>query len=193
MNEEIKQAVEILRQGGIIIYPTDTAFGIGCRIDDEKAVRKLFEIRERPLNKPCPVLFHSIELVKEYVTEIPSQAEELMKKYWPGALTIILPANAKVGELVRGQTGIGCRIPNHEIPLTIVAELGVPIIGTSANFPGMPTPYHFSELDQKLISRVDLTVNGETNGQEVSTVIDCTQSKIKILRQGAVPIDDLEI
>lgn len=194
MNEQVQQAIEILKNGGIVIYPTDTALGIGCRIDDEKAVEKLFRIRKRPLNKPAPVLFDTIELVKQYVTDIPERAEILMEKYWPGALTIILPANTeKVGELVRGETGIGCRIPNHEIPLTLIRELGVPIIGTSANFPGEPTPYHFSELDPDLISLIDIAINGETSVQKESTVIDCTQNDLKIIRQGAVPIESLEI
>lgn len=189
MNEQIQQAVEILKKGGIVIYPTDTAFGIGCRIDDEQAVRKLFEIRHRPLTQTPPILFDSINLVKEYVTDMPERAEELMKKYWPGAVTIILPTDAsRVNDLIRGKTGIGCRIPNHEIPLTLIRELGVPIIGTSANFSGEPTPYQLSDLNPQLVELVDMVIEGSTSVQRESTVIDCTQKDFKILREGAIRI-----
>lgn len=189
MHDQIEQASRILKDGGIIIYPTDTAFGIGCRIDDSQALEKLFRLRQRPLNKPMPVLFDSIDLVKEYVTDIPPQAEMLMEKYWPGALTIILPANRdKLAKLVVGETGIGCRIPDHEVPLTLIKKLGVPIIGTSANFAGEPTPYTVEDLNPKLIELVDFVVKGKTYVQETSTVIDCTQKDIKILRQGAIRI-----
>ena len=88
----LEQAIDVLKQGGIIIYPTDTAFGIGCRIDDSNAVQKLFTIRKRPLNNPTPVLFDSVDLVRKYVKEIPENAQELMDTYWPGALTLVLGA-----------------------------------------------------------------------------------------------------
>jgi len=188
MNEVIKKAAEVVKQGGIIIYPTDTAFGIGCRIDKEDAIDKLFSIRERPINKATPVLFSSFEMVKEFVTTIPEDVIPLLEKYWPGALTVILPADIqKVPSLVRGGgLGIGCRIPNHEIPLQIISSIGVPIIGTSANFAGGPTPYIMADIDPRLMSLVDLVVPGVTNVQKESTVIDCTQNPWKILRNGAV-------
>ena len=119
MVTDIPHAIELIKKGGIIIYPTDTAFGIGCRIDNEAAVSKLFSIRERPVNKATPVLFSSLEMAEEFVTDIPEDVRPLLKKYWPGALTVILPADLKkVPSLIRGGgLGIGCRVPNHEVPL----------------------------------------------------------------------------
>jgi L-threonylcarbamoyladenylate synthase len=190
MKTDISQAIETINQGGIIIYPTDTAFGIGCRIDDSDAVQKLFSIRERPSNKATPVLFSSLEMVEDYVKAIPEDVRPLLKKYWPGALTVILPAVIqKVPSLVRGGgLGIGCRIPDHEIPLEIISALGIPIIGTSANFPGEPTPYKMADINPKLISLVDFMMPGTTNVQKESTVIDCTQKPWNVLRKGAIDI-----
>lgn len=190
MVTDIPHATELIKKGGIIIYPTDTAFGIGCRIDNEAAVSKLFSIRERPVNKATPVLFSSLEMAEEFVTDIPEDVRPLLKKYWPGALTVILPADLKkVPSLIRGGgLGIGCRVPNHEVPLEIIRRAGIPIIGTSANFAGNPTPYKMADVDPRLISLVDGIVPGVTIVQKESTVIDCTQNPWKVLRQGAIEI-----
>src|SRR3989344_181169 len=103
MNKNITKAISILKTGGIVIFPTDTAFGIGCRIDDEKAVKRLFTIRKRPVAKAVPVLVSSINMAKEYVDNLDLKVLELMKKYWPGGLTIVLSSQTKnVVPLVRG-------------------------------------------------------------------------------------------
>lgn len=187
----IDEAIKVIRDGGIVILPTDTAFGVSCRIDDEKAIKRLFEARKRPVSQATPVLFDSIERVREFVS-FDSKIEELMNKFWPGALTIVLKCDiSKVPELVRGGgENLGVRIPDHEIPRKIVEGVGMPILGPSANFHGEPTPYKFEELDNSLIKLVDLVVEGKTKGENLaSTVIDCTEEPWKIIRQGAVKID----
>ena len=93
MASQIETAVKILNQGGIIIFPTDTAFGIGCRIDNENSIQRLFKIRNRPTTQPMPIQVNGLEMVKEYVTEIPENVvEKLINQFWPGALTIVLKA-----------------------------------------------------------------------------------------------------
>lgn len=189
MNKHIKEAIKVLEQGGIIIFPTDTAFGIGCRMDDIQAVEKLFSIRKRPNRQAVPVLFNSVEMIEQYVLDIPQKVrDKLMKKYWPGALTIILPADLKkVPKLVRGGgISIGTRIPAHEVPLSLITELGVPLIGTSANFHGEKTPYKLADIDPKLHYLVDYLIPGTTSLQKESTVIDCTKVPWEIKRQGAI-------
>ncbi len=189
---EITKAIDVLNNGGIVIFPTDTAFGIGCRIDDSKAVSRLFKIRRRPENKAVPVLVNSINMTREYVEEIPQDVENLMKKYWPGALTIILRCNrVRVPALVRGGgETLGVRIPNNKITQKIISKVGVPILGPSANFSGCKTPYSFEELDRKLIDLVDFVVRGETSGGEmVSTVIDCSVKPWSLVRGGAIKIN----
>ena len=191
MNNQIDEAVKILNRGGIIIFPTDTAFGIGCRIDDEKAVQRLFKIRNRPLSQATPILVSGLEMAKEYATEIPEEViQKLINPFWPGALTIILKAKTeKIPSLVRGGgETIGVRMSNHPTTLEIIKKVGCPILGPSANFHGGNTPYEFKDLDPKLISLVDYVIKGECLVKRASTVIDCTQTPWKVLRQGAIEI-----
>ena len=193
MHQTLEKAIQVLKNGGIVIFPTDTAFGIGCRIDDEQAVKKLFSIRQRPITQAPPVLFESVGQVRQYTQEFPKGVEEeLMKKYWPGALTIVLPAKKeRVPDLVRGGgENIGCRIPDNTVCLEIIKGVGVPIIGTSANISGQPTPFTIEDLDPNLVSLVDLVVLGATSVHKESTVIDCTQNPWEVLRQGAVQINN---
>lgn len=189
MEEEIRKATDVLKQGGIVIYPTDTAFGIGCRIDDEKAVEGLFNIRNRPSAQATPVLVDTVKMAKEYLEPIPKDViDKLIEPYWPGALTIVLQCRIdKVPSLVRGGgTTLGVRIPNHPIPRKLIRSVGKPILGPSANFHGKPTPYHFSNLDQELVKLVDYVVFGDCTVCQQSTVIDCSEKPWKIIRKGAV-------
>jgi L-threonylcarbamoyladenylate synthase len=191
MNKQIEDAVRVLNQGGIVIFPTDTAFGIGCRIDNEKAVQKLFEIRKRPLSQPIPVLVNGIEMTQSYVTEIPAEVrKKLVNPFWPGALTIILNANMhRVSSLVTGGgKTVGVRMPNHPVILDIITKVGVPVLGPSANFHGESTPFEFKDLSRELISLVDYVIEGECSVRETSTVVDCTKTPWEILRQGAVTV-----
>lgn len=188
MTNHAKKATEILKEGGVVIFPTDTAFAIGCRVDDKQAVKKVFSIRKRPLTQAVPVLCSSIEMVKDYVTSFPKAVQEsLVDKYWPGALTIILEANTdKLPSLVRGgsQT-VGVRIPKHSKTLAMIKEIGVPVIGPSANFHSEPTPYKMADIDPRLYTLVDYIVPGLCSVGKESTVIDCTVTPWKVLRQGA--------
>src|ERR1035437_5328002 len=164
MNKQIEEAVKVLNNGGIIIFPTDTAFGIGCRVDNERAIQKLFEIRRRPIFQAATILVNNLEMAKKYVTEIPDDVmQKLIKPFWPGALTIILKAKQdKVPSLVRGDgETIGLRIPNHRVILDIISNVGVSILGPSANFHGEQTPFEFKDLDLKLTSLVDYVIDGE--------------------------------
>ena len=185
---EAKEAVEVLKNGGIVIFPTDTAFGIGCRIDNEKSVKKLFKIRRRPTTQATPVLVDSIEMAQEYLEPIPKEVLDLMNKYWPGALTIVLPCKTnKVPDLVRGGGAtIGVRVPNDEVIRNIIKGVGVPILGPSANFHGEKTPHKFEDLDQNLVKLVDYVMPGECTLKQASTVVDASTSPIKIIRRGAV-------
>lgn len=187
---EIQKGIEILKNGGIVIFPTDTAFGIGCRIDKESSIEKLFEIRNRPKTQAVPVLFDSTKMLEDYVEEIPEQVQNLMQKYWPGALTIVLPCKTdKVPALVRGGgLTLGVRVPNNRIVLELIKGVRAPILGPSANLHGKETPYRFEDLDPDLVRLTDFVIEGETSEGNVSTVIDCSVKPWKILRQGAVEV-----
>jgi L-threonylcarbamoyladenylate synthase len=191
MNKQIEEAEKVLNNGVIIIFPTDTAFGIGCRIDSEEATARLFKIRNRPTNQPTPILVSDLEMVKEYADNVSEEViQHLINPFWPGALTIILKAKInKVPLLVRGGTEtVGVRMPGQLAMLELIKNVGVPILGPSANFHGAPTPYDFSSLDPKLTSLVDYVIEGECSVKNVSTVIDCTKNPWEILRQGAIQV-----
>lgn len=186
----LQQAIEIVRNGGIIIYPTDTAFGIGCRIDDQKAVDRLFKIRKRPRTQAMPVLVSSKEMALAYLDSPSNIVRRMMDVHWPGALTIVAPCKQNlVYSPIRGSGDtVGLRMPNHEAILAIIRGVGVPILGPSANFHGAPTPYRQADLDPELVKLVDLVVPGQCKAGDISTVVDCTVIPYRIIRQGAVKL-----
>ncbi|MBI2622396.1 threonylcarbamoyl-AMP synthase [Candidatus Microgenomates bacterium] len=189
--EQSKKAIKIIKQGGIVVFPTDTAFAVGCRIDNEKTVERLFAIRKRPQTQATPVLVDTVKMTQDYLLPIPKEViNKLIEPYWPGALTIILPCRVdKVPSLVRGGGNtLGVRIPNHSVARAIIRGVGVPILGPSANFHGAKTPYKMEELDKEFVKQVDFVVKGECPIGQQSTVIDCTIKPWKIIRQGALKL-----
>lgn len=187
----ISESIEILRSGGIGIFPTDTVYGIGCRLDNEKSLKKLFAIRNRPEEKAVLAVVDSIQMAQHYLLPIPQDVKTtLMDRYWPGGLTIVLPCNINtVPSIARGGgLTLGVRQTNHPILLQIIKELHVPLVAPSANFAGAPTPTKFEEIDKKLLALADTVIEGECGGNIASTVIDCSVNPWKILRQGAVSL-----
>lgn len=192
MEDLIRNAIQVLRSGGIVIFPTDTAFGIGCRMDDYQAVDRLFAIRKRSLTQATPVLVAGDGMAITYYLDPPEIVRRLMKQYWPGALTIIARCKKeRVHSPIRGGgETIGFRMPNHETALALIRGVGVPILGPSANFSGHPTPYRDEDLDPELVKLVDFVVSGEAGSRYAgpSTVVDCSVAPYRIVRQGAVQL-----
>ena len=189
MNNTVFEAIEILKNGGIGIFPTDTVYGIGCRLDNEASLQKLFAIRNRPEEKAVLAVVDSIEMAREYLQPIPEDVKtKLMDTYWPGGLTIVMPCNTqKVPAIARGGgLTLGIRQTNHPILLEILKELRVPLVAPSANFAGEATPKTFTEVDKNLLALVDCAIDAPCGGDTPSTVIDCSVTPWKILRPGAV-------
>lgn len=192
MIDEIGKAVKILQNSGIVVYPTDTAFGVGCRMDDKKAVERLFRLRRRPKTQAVPVLVDSLKMAQDYLEPIQQEVvEKLIKPYWPGALTLILPCvKQKVSYLVRGGAEtLGVRWPDHPVPQKLIKGIGVPILGPSANFHGEKTPYKYEYLDPEFLKGVDFILFGECPVGMVSTIINCSQKPWRIIRQGGIRIN----
>jgi L-threonylcarbamoyladenylate synthase len=187
---KLEEAIKILKEGGIVIFPTDTAFGIGCRMDNHEAVEKLFRIRQRPLHQATPVLVSGIPMTRKYWEDLPEKVIALLNKHWPGALTVVYGAKSgSVDPLVCGGTrNIGFRCPDSTIALELINGVNVPILGPSANIHGKPTPYQFADLDPNLTKLVDLVLPGECKTALASTVVDCTKEPFQILRQGSVKL-----
>ena len=194
MDKKTENAIEVFKKGGIVIFPTDTAIGIGCRIDDEKAIKKLFKIRKRSEDKPLLALVDSVEMAQSYLLPIPKKVQdELISHYWPGKLTIILKCNTdKIPFLVRGGgNNLGVRFPNDSTLLTLIRGVGRPIVAPSANFSGEKTPFRFEDLNPELAKQADYVLNGVVGLEKnVSTIIDCTVTTWKVIREGAVKISN---
>lgn len=189
--DNFDEAVKVFKGGGVVIFPTDTVWGIGCRLDDQNAVERVFRIRNRPFQKAVPVLVSSFPQAEKYFSDLPSEIKKLILAYWPGGLTVVYYASKQelLSQVRGGGETIGLRMPNKKDLLQMIERVGVPILGPSANFSGCRTPAKKTELDPQLIKQVDCVLDGECDGKMSSTVVDCTQTPWKILRQGAVQIE----
>lgn len=190
MNENIEKAVEVLKSGGIALLPTDTVFGICCRIDNEQSLERLFKIKKRDEHQAVPVLVSSTDMAKEYLLPFSERVEKLMEDYWPGGLTIVLPCKEeKVLPLVRGSSStLGVRMPDFLPLFQIIEKVGVPIVGTSANFHGLPSVSKWKDLDPDLVGLSDYVLKEDSLGSKSSTVVDCSKEPWTILRPGAVEL-----
>lgn len=185
----LDKAIQVLKKGGVVIFPTETAYGVGCRMDDEKAIRRLIEIRGREERKPFLVLVSSLEMAKKYLQDLPLEIEDLMKKFWPGPLTIVYDCQKDlVPKLVRANgKSLGVRMPGHKITLKLVEEVGVSVLAPSANFAGEPPVFELSDLEPELVKKIDFVLKLPCAGyKKPSTVIDCTKRPWRILREGAI-------
>ena|SRR3989344_3782546 len=178
--DQVEEAVGVLKKGGIVIFPTDTVYGIGCRFDDKDAIFRLYKIKKTPTTQPFPILVTNLSQVKNLAI-INKTGAELIKKFWPGALTIILKSK-------NGKGKIGFRMPDPELVRSLIDGVGEPVIGTSANFHGYPTPKSYKELNPDLIKLVDFVMEGECEGGVESTVVDATFDPPKVLRRGAITL-----
>jgi tRNA threonylcarbamoyl adenosine modification protein (Sua5/YciO/YrdC/YwlC family) len=185
---QIRAAVDILKRGGVIIYPTDTVYGLGCDITKSKAVERIARIKGVRLEKAnFSFICHDLSHLSSYTRHINNQTFKLMKKYLPGAFTFILPANNNVPKIFKNKKKtVGIRIPDHNIPLQIVKELNNPILTSSIHDVDKLLDY---TTDPELIhdnmrGQVELVIDGGYGKNIPSTVIDCTQDIPVILRQG---------
>lgn len=189
-----RRAIETLTQGGVVVYPTDTVYGVGCRIDDDAAVRRLFVLKGRPHTEALPVLLADVAQLDQYARDVPPAARRLVSRFWPGALTVVVRRSERVPSLVAGGgPTVALRVPNHPVPRALVRAVGVPIVGTSANTHGMPSPVTAQLAVYDLGDRVDLVLDGgRVPGGRESTVVDVTSQSPRVVRQGAIPAKEIE-
>ncbi len=190
INEGIREAVKTIKKGGLVIYPTDTLYGLGCNACDESCVKNVFTAKKRPLYNPLSIAVDSIEMLQQY-GELTKEAEKLADAFLPGALTIVLQKKNLPDALTGGLQKVGVRIPKNDIALGLIELLGAPITATSANISGNPPPVSAEDAISQ-IPEADLVLNtGKLPGGIPSTVIDLTGAP-KILRQGAIKRPELE-
>jgi len=185
---DIKKAIGVLESGGLIIYPTDTAYGLGANALDEKAVRKVYEIKGRDFSKPTHVVVRDWKMIEE-LAETNHLAKKLFDKFLPGPLTIILPKKKTVPDiLTAGLQTVGVRIPNNNLTIKLSNHLTFPYTTPSANKSGGKTPYSIEDVKKELdISKIDLILDaGKLSFNPPSTIIDLSGSDPKILREGPI-------
>ncbi|MDY4010442.1 MAG: L-threonylcarbamoyladenylate synthase [Fusobacterium gastrosuis] len=195
--EDNLQIKRKLLEGALLIYPTDTVYGLGAVIDSEESLKKIYEAKSRAFSSPLIALVSSVDKI-EKIAHIDEKNEkivkELAKNFWPGALTIILKKKDIVpGIMVSNGDTVGIRIPDLKISLDIIEMAGGILATTSANISGEPSPRSYAELTDEIKSRVDIVIDGgECKIGEVSTIIDLTKSIPKILRKGAISIEEIK-
>ncbi|MDP3260330.1 MAG: L-threonylcarbamoyladenylate synthase [Thermodesulfovibrionales bacterium] len=193
--EILRKAIEILNDGGIVAYPTETFYGLGVKFDKEVSLRKLYELKKRPEEKPMPLIIGGRTLLSMIAVSVNETAELLMDKFWPGPLALLLKAKKDLSSYLTAGTGnIAVRIPGESFALHLARETGFPITATSANPSGMPPAEDADAVIRYFGEEVDMVIDGgRTAGGLPSTIADVTEKKIKIVREGAIPRRLLEI
>jgi len=192
--EKIRIAADFIKKGGLVAFPTETVYGLGADALNSKAVLTLFEAKKRPLDNPPIVHVGEIENVHKLVKEIPLEAKVLMRKFWPGPLTLIFKHSDIVPSVtVAGLDTIAIRMPRHNVALALLKESNCPIAAPSANLAGKPSPTSASHVLEDLNGRIDAVLDaGPTNIGVESTVLDMTVDPPQILRPGGTPYEDLK-
>ncbi len=192
--KDIAAAVETLRAGGLVAYPTDTLYGLGADALNEAAVERVFEAKGRPQGMPLPLLIADAAQLAAVAESVPGVALRLAEAFWPGGLTLVLPVSSAVPPLVTARGWkVAVRLPDHPVPRALAEGLGRPITGTSANRSGGPEPRTADGVREALGDAVDVVLDaGPSPAGRSSTVLDVTTEQPRILRLGAVSQEEIE-
>jgi L-threonylcarbamoyladenylate synthase len=185
MDGPVKKAAALLKNGGLLVFPTETVYGIGADLTNKKAIKRLFSVKERPKDKPFQVLISDFKDVKKLCAKVPLKAGRLMKKSWPGPLTVILKKKRSVPGLVTaGLDSVGIRMPDHPFILEVIKALGNPIVASSANISGKRPPRTAKEATKYFKDRVALVIDaGKCKIGRPSKIIDATRSEPITIRK----------
>lgn len=189
--EVINLAATVLRDGGIAVFPTETVYGLGALADSKFGPHEIFEVKVRPQHLPIPLLVETEDALDTWGVDVPEYAHRLAKAFWPGAVTLVVQASARVPRDFRAPDGtIGLRSPNHEVVMELLQAAGGPIFATSANTHGNPAPGTFDEIEERIVTAADIVLDGgDTEHQQASTVVICTGDAPVVVREGAVPAE----
>ena len=185
-----ERALDLLYAGEPIAFPTDTVYGVGAAGLDSRAVVRLFEVKDRPRHQAIPLLLADLDDLHTVCPTVPSVAEELAARHWPGGLTLVVPAAKHLPvELLAGGTTVAVRIPDHPLLRELIRRLGRPLAATSANLHGRPNPVTAQDVAADLGTRIPLILDGgPTPGDVPSTIVDVTGATPRVLREGVVRV-----
>ena len=190
----LRKASFVLRRGGIVAFPTETVYGLGAHAFDPVAVKKIFEAKGRPADNPLIVHIAEIDAIENVASRISDEAKLLMKAFWPGPFTLVLPKHPRIPlEVTAGTDTVAVRLPAHPIARELLRVTGFPIAAPSANLAGKPSPTEAMHVAEDLSGRIDLLLDGGRAGIGLeSTVVDASGDKIILLRQGAVTAEAMK-
>jgi L-threonylcarbamoyladenylate synthase len=190
--ESISRAVRVLQRGGLIAFATDTVYGLGTLAFNPQAINRIYKVKERSRENPIPVLMASSAELPHVAVRLSSLAMRLAEHFWPGPVTLVVLRNPRLPDEISVFPTVGVRVPDHPSTQALLDASG-PLAVTSANRSGRPSPCTAEEVLMELGGRIDLLLDdGRTPGGAPSTVIDCTQSKPRILREGPVREEDIQ-
>ncbi|MBX2990004.1 MAG: threonylcarbamoyl-AMP synthase [Bacteroidetes bacterium] len=193
-HEVLDDAATVVLNGGVIVYPTETLYGIGADATNATAIRNVVKAKRRSDERPILVIIHSRDLLKNLVAGIPDFAEQLMQHFWPGPLTLVFKsAHGVPPELTRGSGTIGVRIPSNTFCLELLTRCNRPLTSTSANISGEPVHRTVDEIRLVMTDGIDLYIDaGRLPESKPSTVVSVVGKKPKLLREGVIPFDVLQ-
>lgn len=193
--KKVQKIVDTLRNGGVIIYPTDTVYGMGCDIHNQRAVERICQIKGIKAKKHnFSIICYDLSNIAEYTRALSTSVFKIMKKALPGPYTFILEANNSVPKILNSnKKTIGIRVPDHPIPRLLVKELGQPILTTSIRDEDDVIEYSTDPelIFEKYENLVDIVIDGGYGNNVASTILDCTNEEIEVIREGLGNIDDI--
>jgi L-threonylcarbamoyladenylate synthase len=194
LDTQIERGIRILRKGGLVAFPTDTVYGLGADAFNTEAVERIYRVKGRSPTQPFPLLVADISQVSMVAATWTPLASALARRFWPGALTLLLPAASSLPSILTAGSGtVGVRLPCHPIPTALARGVGNPIIGTSANLTGKASALTAGEVRAQLGGLVDLVIGGGRCPRGVeSTVVDATSAAARMVRAGAISREALE-
>ncbi|OGC15564.1 threonylcarbamoyl-AMP synthase [candidate division WOR-1 bacterium RIFOXYC2_FULL_37_10] len=177
--QNLQEAVHVLKNNGIIIFPTETVYGIGCLVSNVDGIKRLFEIKNRPADKPFQILISDIKQVAQFAKEINQTAKDLMTKNWPGPLTLVFKKKPEVSNLITANKDtVGLRMPDHPLLLKLIKQIG-PIAASSANSCGEPAPIDASQVKIEADLLLD---GGKCKLKRASKVVEVTEENLMVIR-----------
>lgn len=191
--QDIDRVVECLADGQVIAYPTETIYGLGADVLNKKAVKRIYDLKARDYGLPVSILVSDMKMLRDIVAQIPDNALPLMRKFWPGPLTILFPASDAIPKGLVTNTGkVGIRISSHPVAAAIVGCFGRPITTTSANLSGFPPSLSIKHVQKYFGSKLSCIVDsGECEPSRGSTVVDMSEETMRVVRDGAISADEV--
>jgi L-threonylcarbamoyladenylate synthase len=193
VRHQVEKGISILKQGGIVAFPTDTVYGLGACFNIVPAVERVYSVKQRPRTMALPLLLANILQISEVAHPVPGVAWLLAANFLPGALTLVLHKSGSVPDIVTaGTETVAVRVPAHPVPVALIEGTGAPIVGTSANLSGKPSLLTADEVRAQFGDSIGFIIDGRCPGGRESTIVDVTGETPVVLREGAITISELQ-